>query len=113
MDSEFGQNSFRWRRWAGDDRLFMVHNHPELWAIEGMYLDFCFSVLGCSYDRSTWNVFQEVIQHCGWIYPYKNECIVCERPTNISLIKASKSLVDEDRLIIQYTDGYCLNTLNR
>lgn len=113
LDSEFGQNSFRWRRWAGDDRLLMVHNHPELWAIEGMYLDFCFSVLGCSYDRSTWSMFQEVVQHCGWIYPYKNACIVCDRPTNISLIKASKSLVDKDELIIQYSDGYCLNTLNR
>ena len=113
LDSEFGRNSFSWIRWASDIRLFMIHNHPELWAIEGMYLDFCFSVLGCSYDQSTWNIFQEVIQHCGWIYPYKNECIVCDHPTNISLIKSPKSIVNEAELIIQYTDSYYLNALNR
>jgi|GEM_PF-2226141 len=101
LDSEFGRNSFSWIRWAGDIRLFMVHNHPELWAFEGGYLDFCFSVLGCSYDKSTWHIFQEVVQHCGWIYPYKNVCLVCERPTKISLKKS--------QIIIEFSDGYYLN----
>jgi hypothetical protein len=45
--------------------------------------DFCLSVLNITYPHKTWQVFQSLIQECGWIFAYDDICIVCDRPLHI------------------------------
>ncbi|MBD0361604.1 MAG: hypothetical protein ICV55_02265, partial [Coleofasciculus sp. C3-bin4] len=51
---------------------------PEVWACDASLLDFCSSVLNCSYDQEKWELLQALIMNCGWIYPFEKSCIVCE-----------------------------------
>lgn len=64
---------------------------PELWVLHGALLDFCISVLRCEHNLAKWQAFQLLAQHCGWIYPYKKVCIICDRPFQFSFRLNSSS----------------------
>ncbi len=68
------------------------------------WFDFSISVLGCNCDREKWQVSLDILQNCGYVYPFENICYVCDRPTKI--------LFDEHELVhalgesaIEYPDG--------
>lgn len=78
------------------------------WLDTAMLLDFSLSVLNCIYDHKKGDVIQSIIRDCGWILPYSETCILCDRPTYILF----KSFDDGEYLhggrepAIQFTDGF-------
>lgn len=66
------------------------------------YLDFCISVLHCTHSPTQWQVLQLLAQHCGLIYPYRQACIVCERPNQIELKPGFCSISYNDGQALQY-----------
>lgn len=44
-----------------------IYIQPEILASYGSQCDFCISELNCEYDYATWEVFQSILQNCGWI----------------------------------------------
>lgn len=75
------------------------------WAISGCILDFCISVLKVEHDKKKWQVFQDLIQHCGFIFQFENVCICCNRPYKLSFDN-NNSLHGEREPAIQFRDGY-------
>ena len=81
---------------------------PELWAGYGSLLDFCISVLNLphSYGRN-WIVFQSIVRDCGWIYPYDNVCVVCEKPIALC-VDSDCRLHAEGTPAVQFADGFSI-----
>ncbi len=80
---------------------------PEVWACDVSLLEFCFSVLNCPCEQEKWELLQALIMNCGWIYPFENTCIVCERPIKLSFDNQDR-LHAEGKLAIQFADGWGL-----
>ncbi|WP_449417884.1 DUF6745 domain-containing protein [Phormidium nigroviride] len=68
--------------------------------------DFCISLLNCSYNQSIWKLCQDLAK-LGWIYPFENTCIVCDRPRILSFDNQHR-LHAEGTPAIQFADGYSL-----
>jgi len=81
---------------------------PELWAAGGSLLDFCISALNLphSYGRN-WIIFQSIVRDCGWIYPYDNVCVVCEKPIALS-VDTNYRLHAEGTPAIRFADGFSI-----
>lgn len=43
------------------------------------FMDFCTSVLGCTFNQHSWNIYQILIKECGWFFPFENVCLICDR----------------------------------
>ncbi|HEY9875913.1 MAG TPA: hypothetical protein V6D12_20955 [Candidatus Obscuribacterales bacterium] len=88
---------------------------PEVWAYWGGYLDFYISVLNYTDDsyiwdsvlEKKWQVFQLLVKHCGWIFPFEKACIVCDRPIKLSFDNQER-LHAEGEPAIQFVDGHKL-----
>lgn len=70
----------------------------------GSYYDFCISVLNCEYDRHKWELYQALVNYCGWIFPFYDFCIVGDRPRKIS-VDASLRLHAEGKPAIVFSNG--------
>lgn len=75
------------------------------WVDRARLFDFCYSVLNCSCDVRRWNIFQELVKNCAWIYPFENACIICDRPTKLSFDSESR-LHAEGEPAVEFADGY-------
>ena len=75
------------------------------WAMSGCLLDFCISVLNVGHDKKKWQVFQDLIQHCGFIFQFEKVCICCNRPCKLSFDNNNR-LHAEEKPAIQFRDGY-------
>ncbi|MGL5064276.1 MAG: DUF6745 domain-containing protein [Microcoleus sp.] len=84
---------------------FCLWTRPEVLAGEAALLDFCFSVLNYPYDREKWEILQELIVSCGWIYAYEKTCLVCDRPIKLSFDNQDR-LHAEGKPAIQFADGW-------
>lgn len=73
----------------------------------GALSDFYISVLNGDRDPVKWRAFQLLVANCGWIYPFKNTCIVCDRPRIFSFDDQHR-LHAEGSPAIQFADGYSL-----
>ncbi|AGY57412.1 DUF6745 domain-containing protein [Gloeobacter kilaueensis] len=80
---------------------------PTGWAALCCYFDFCFSVLECPHHRATWAAFRQVVQHCGWVFPYRRVCLVSERPVQLHF-DAHERLHAEGKPAVQFGDGWSL-----
>ncbi|BAZ50818.1 hypothetical protein NIES4103_34350 [Nostoc sp. NIES-4103] len=69
--------------------------------------DFCISVLNIVYPQQEWQVFQSLIQECGWLFAYEDICIVCDRPLHLRFDHQNR-LHAEGEPAIEFTDGYSL-----
>lgn len=78
---------------------------PELWASYGSRLDFYFSVLNCPRPQRRWGAFQMLVKNCGWIFPFKGTCFICDRPIKLPL-DSEQRLHAEGEPAIQFVDGY-------
>ena len=74
------------------------------WLHYACVFDFCYSVLNCNCDLGLWNIFQDLVKNCAWIYPFENACIVCDRPTKISF-DSEERLHAEGELAVEFADG--------
>ncbi|MBV6621544.1 MAG: hypothetical protein KI793_01090 [Rivularia sp. (in: Bacteria)] len=75
------------------------------WALLGCILDFCISVLNVGHDKKKWQVIQDLIQHCGFIFQFENVCICCNRPCKLSFDNNNR-LHGEGEPAIQFRDGF-------
>lgn len=80
---------------------------PELWAPHGSFFDFFISVLNCEYPPTKWEALESVVRECGWIFPWRKTCFVCDRPSKLSFDN-QRLLHAEAQPAIQFTDGFCL-----
>ncbi len=78
---------------------------PELWAVYASAFDYCISVLNCEYSPQKWQALQSVVKECGWIFPWKKTCFVCDRPSKLSFDN-ERRLHGEGTPAIQFTDGF-------
>jgi hypothetical protein len=85
--------------------------NPAWWACAGAYIDFCITVLNCTYNAEKWQAFQSLIQHCGWIFPYTKVCYVCDRPVSFIIPAHEDDYLAEDfcGLLIEFADGFSLS----
>jgi hypothetical protein len=70
------------RTWTGDwwrNRNGFACLASEVWAFEGIFLDFCISVLHCDHDPQKWQILQDLTQCCGWLVPTEDGYRVCDR----------------------------------
>jgi hypothetical protein len=84
------------------------HLMPESYICGSCGFDFFIAVLNCTYDPPMWKLNQDLIQHCGWIYPYDKIAIVCDRPTHLSL-DAEGFLHAVGKPAIVFSDGFCVH----
>jgi hypothetical protein len=70
-------------------------------------IDFCTSILNYSVDLERWNSFQELIKSCGWIFPFENVCLVCDRPITLSFDNEGR-LHAEKKPAIEFSDGFSI-----
>ncbi|HLO49930.1 MAG TPA: hypothetical protein VK211_16050, partial [Kamptonema sp.] len=80
-------------------------NRPAEGAIWGCVFDFCISVLNLQHDKKKWNVVQELMQHCGFVFKFEKVCIVCDRPCKLSFDQENK-LHAEGEPALQFAEGY-------
>lgn len=78
---------------------------PFLWAGDASIYDFCISVLNCKVNQAKWTAFQSLVKNCGWILPFENICLVCDRPRILSF-DSQKHLHAEGKPAIQFADGF-------
>ena len=93
--------------------MFAVHAYHDInkyffvSIYRGALSDFYISVLNGDRDPVKWRAFQLLVANCGWIYPFKNTCIVCDRPRILSF-DSQHRLPAEGSPVIQFADGYSL-----
>lgn len=68
-------------------------------------IDFCISVLNCSYDPKQWSALQSLVTECGWVFPLSKTCIVCDRPRQLRFDSQDR-LHGEGEPAIAFEDGY-------
>jgi hypothetical protein len=64
-------------------------------------------IAGLTYDQKSWAKYKLIVQNLDIILPFKEICIVCERPTKIGWHDAG-GIHCEDGPAVEYADGYCL-----
>ena len=52
---------------------------PSVMTDFAYYIDYCHQVLDCDRDSVKWNIFNDLITSCGWIFPYEKITIICDR----------------------------------
>ncbi|MGD1700554.1 DUF6745 domain-containing protein [Dapis sp. BLCC M229] len=91
-------------------KLLCLWSYPiptELWSSYVAWVDFCISVLNCNYNSDNWQVLESIVKHCGWIYPLRNLCIICDRPRKLLLDDEYRPHAVE-KPAIEFADGYSL-----
>ncbi len=78
------------------------------WLDTAILLDVGASVLDCRFDQHKRGMIQAILENCGWILPYSETCIICDRPTKIlfSLFDDENYLHAEKEPAIQFADGF-------
>jgi hypothetical protein len=91
-----------YRSWS-----YFIHDciRPEELARQGSWLDFCASVLGCSYEKKIWEAFYSLATECGWILAFKKICFVCDRPIKFSFDRENR-LHAEGEPAIRFVDEF-------
>jgi len=91
-------------------KLLCLWSYPiptELWSSYVAWIDFCISVLKCNYNSDDWQALESIVKHCGWIYPLRNICIICDRPRKLLLDDEYRPHAIE-KPAIEFSDGYSL-----
>ena len=52
---------------------------PSVMTDFAYYIDYCHEVLNCDRDAQKWDVFYNLITSCGWLFPYENIVLICDR----------------------------------
>ncbi|BBD63173.1 hypothetical protein NIES2109_60230 (plasmid) [Nostoc sp. HK-01] len=85
---------------------------PRFWSyVPGSLLDFCISVLNCTYPEREWTVLQGLMDHCGLIFPDEKIVFISERPSELSFNNLSSSyprIHAEGKPAIRFVDGYSI-----
>jgi len=96
-------------------RMQPKSTYPAAWTVQSGLFDFCISVLHCRHDRELWNVHRLLVQECGWLFPFENFCLVCDRPSHLFYTNdftSSDVFHAEGKPAIRFHDNfrlYCYN----
>lgn len=92
--------------WFGDILEFSNNlTRTADWALLGCILDVCISVFDVGHDKKKWQVFQDLIQYCGFIFQFEKVCICCNRPCKLSF-DTQNQLHAEGEPAIKFRDGF-------
>ena len=58
-------------------------------------------------EQERWRCLNQLIEHCGWLFLFEKGCLVCDRPTKLSLDNQQR-LHAEGEPAIEFPDGYHL-----
>lgn len=79
---------------------------PQLWQdCHGSWFDFFISVLNYAHNERTWELLETLGQHSGWLFPYRDLCVVCQRPSKL-LLDDENQFHAEGEPAIQFADGF-------
>lgn len=78
---------------------------PESWWGDGSCSDFWISVKKETLWQRENTILLSLLRYCGWIFPFENICIICDRPSKLSLDSEGR-LHAEGEPAIQFADGY-------
>lgn len=78
---------------------------PESWINDASYFDFCISEDNNDFWRRETIISLSLFENCGWIFPFEDICIICDRPCKLSLDDRQR-LHAEGEPAIQFADGY-------
>lgn len=67
--------------------------------------DFFIAVLDYSHQGKIWQAWKALAEECGWLFPVKGVCFVCDRPRKI-LLDSENRLHAEGEPAIQFSDGF-------
>jgi hypothetical protein len=62
------------------------------------------------FDSMRLNLFADIVDSCGWWYPFENLCIVCDRPEIINI--EDGQLNSENMPAIKFRDGWAIYAIN-
>jgi hypothetical protein len=81
---------------------------PELWVRCASWVDYCASVLGLVQPPSKWGlrwqILQDLLTNCGWLFPYDGICFVCEHPLSMRFDELGQPHA-EAQPAIEFIDG--------
>ena len=77
---------------------------PELWLEASAVEAFALDQLNCQYNSEAWDLFTELVHHCGWLLPYQNVCFVSDRPRQLRL-NSQGQLHGEGEAALSFSDG--------
>ncbi|MEW6491933.1 MAG: DUF6745 domain-containing protein [Cyanobacteriota bacterium] len=81
---------------------------PELWVRCASWFDYCASVLGLVQPQSKWElrwqILQNLLTNCGWLFPYDGICFVCKRPLSMRFDELGQPHA-EAQPAIEFIDG--------
>ncbi|MGD2184436.1 DUF6745 domain-containing protein [Lusitaniella coriacea] len=69
-------------------------------------IDFCVSALSYPISQE-WQVVKKLVQSCGWIFPFKDICFICERPRKL-LFNNDGELHAISEPAIEFPDGFSI-----
>ncbi|OUL20472.1 hypothetical protein BV378_29075 [Nostoc sp. RF31YmG] len=69
--------------------------------------DFDISVFHFSHNQEIWQALESLFKYCGRVLPYKNICILCDRPLHLRFDNQHR-LHAEGEPAIEYADGFSL-----
>lgn len=96
---------------TGENSAILLLNNsiqPEMWASFTSWFDYCASVLGLVQPQSKWGlrwqIWQDLLINCGWLFPYDRICFVCERPLSLGFDELGQPHA-EAQPAIEFIDG--------
>ena len=80
---------------------------PYLWSDVAAWVDFQSNALKVIDSQKVSYHFWKVIQECGWIFPFKDICVICDRPLKMNLDNQYR-LHGEGEPAVEYADGFSI-----
>jgi hypothetical protein len=86
----------------------------NMWAGFFSFYTYCNEVLNIKYTEPVQKKFDVLKQMTNFslIYPLDDICVICDTPRKISVNKAGDALHNEKGPAVEYSDGFCVYSLN-
>ncbi|MEG4216941.1 hypothetical protein QUA27_23805 [Microcoleus sp. Pol14C6] len=114
LDSEFHDLVENYRESLGGDIMAEAYYvralTPTDMVKEIHWNEFLIAKFGVTLDQKAQELFrgkQQLFEDCGWIFPFENICLVCDRPLHLRF-DAENRLHAEGEPAIAFADGYSL-----
>ncbi|MEC4991685.1 MAG: hypothetical protein SAJ37_23365, partial [Oscillatoria sp. PMC 1068.18] len=86
-------------------RLTSNEINSEFLALNCAVFAYYFSVIEPTEKHWLADILEQLCLNCGWIYPYKNICLICDRPRQLSFDN-QQLLHAENTPAIEFSDGF-------
>ncbi|WP_445243401.1 DUF6745 domain-containing protein [Microcoleus sp. AR_TQ3_B6] len=114
LDSEFHDLVENYRESLGGDIMaepyYVSPLTPTDMVEEIHWTEFLIAKFGVTLDQKAQELFrckQQLFEDCGWIFPFENICLVCDRPLHLRFDAENRPHA-EGEPAIAFADGYSL-----